>query len=85
MALLGLTKATKGDEDTFDVYEGYRLVDPAPTLSLDPTGRMTRLTLRQKVSELRSAPPKPQSDDPSRPNYAPPLWVPRNSDVDGIV
>lgn len=44
--------------------------------------------LRQKISDLTSKVPEPQSDDPFAPNYAPKMWTPKDDEdnyVTGIV
>lgn len=85
MALLGLRKAEKGDEGVYDVCEGYCLADPTPFLAMDPTGRLAKITLHQKVSELTAPPVKVQSEDPTRPGYAPEMWRPDEAETSGIV
>jgi len=40
--------------------------------------------LTQKVNELKG-PPKPQDQDQTAPNYAPPMWLPQGMRVAGIV
>ena len=55
---------------------GYRLADMT-MFGPQATKEFLEEVLRQKVSELKSGPPAPpQSKDPSKPNYAPPLWEP---------
>jgi hypothetical protein len=66
-ALLGLTKGADGK---------YELQDPVPLVQLDPTGRLERVVLNQKIGALQTGFPKLQSRDPFAPNYAPPLWRP---------
>ena len=73
-ALLGLRKADKDDELQVD---GWTLVD---ITMFGPQVNETyiRSTIRQKISELKAgAPPVPQSDDPRKPGYAPPMWSPK--------
>lgn len=74
--LLGLREATDDDPEVF-VFEGYTLVDPTQYLIMDPRGDLVRHITRQRVNELRNAPPTPQSEDPRKPNYAPPMHRPR--------
>ena len=74
-ALLGLVK-----EGT-----AYELADPTPYIQLDPTGRLESIITRQRVAELTTGFPKLQSDDPRKPNYAPPLWLPNEELAEGIV
>jgi len=55
---------------------GYRLADMT---AYGPQASPAYLeeVLRQKVAVLQGgAPALPQSKDPRKPNYAPPLWVP---------
>ena len=69
---LGLREPT--DEDEI-VYKGYALVDSTlwgPTATKD----FIRQKLAQKVSNLLSETPKPQSDDITKPHYAPKIWIP---------
>ena len=71
-AFLGLIEA---DDDDEPQYEGWTLAD----LTLwGPTARpeFLRRTLKQKVNELNTEMPEMQSDDPSKPFYAPPIWTP---------
>jgi hypothetical protein len=71
-ALLGLVPAEKDDELQ---HEGWALGD----LTLyGPMARPEFLTqmLKQKVNELCSPTPEMQSEDPSKPFYAPPIWEP---------
>jgi len=44
-----------------------------------------RRVLAQYVSELTTLPPEVQSDDPLAPNYAPPMWMPSEEPVSGMV
>lgn len=72
-ALIGIRKATEDDELK---YKGWALVDMT---AFGPQTTMAYLkeVLRQKVSVLEAgAPPKPQSEDPMEPNYAPPMFNP---------
>jgi len=71
-AFLGLIPAEKDDEPQ---HEGWTLGD----LTLyGPMARPEFLTrmLRQKVNELNTPMPEIQSDDPTKPFYAPPMWTP---------
>lgn len=55
---------------------GYRLADPT---AFGPQASPAYLdeVLRQKVAELKAGkPPIPQTQDPMKPHYAQPLWVP---------
>jgi hypothetical protein len=71
-AMLGLKKAEAHDVPQLD---GWALQD---VTQYGPSARPEFLeqTLRQKVSELTTPPPKMQSGDPFEPHYAPPLWQP---------
>ncbi len=78
-ALLGLKKALKEDELQL---EGWTLID---TTMFGPqvTDRYLKEVLRQKVATLKAGPPPvPQPEDPRAPNYAPPLWVPKEAPID---
>jgi len=65
--MLGLIKGEDG---------GYELEDPTPYIQIDPSGRLEEHILQQKINELTKGIPEPQSEDPTKPGYAPPLWVP---------
>ncbi len=55
---------------------GYRLADPT-AFGPQATQAYMDEVLRQKVTTLKAGPPPmPQTKDPTKPNYAPPLWVP---------
>ena len=72
-AILGLRKATDADDLQL---EGFTLLDMT-AFGPQVTEAYLKEVLRQKVSELNSgAPPEPQSDDPRKPNYHPPIWNP---------
>lgn len=72
-SLLGLKKAEK--DDAYQV-DGWTLVD-VTAFGPQATEAYIKEVLRQKVSELKAGPPPmPQSKDPYKPNYAPPIWVP---------
>ncbi len=59
---------------------GYRLADPTQW-GPQATEKFLEEVLRQKIAELTAgAPPVPQSEDPSKPNYAPPMWQPTASE-----
>jgi hypothetical protein len=51
------------------------------------TDRFLDDVLHQKISDLTSKVPEPQSDDRSAPNYAPKMWMPKDEEdsVQGIV
>jgi len=70
--ILGLRKATPSDKLE---HEGWTLVD---ITAFGPAARPEFLEaqLAQRVNELKNPPVKPQSRDPRKPNYAPPMWVP---------
>jgi hypothetical protein len=71
--LLGLKEASKDDSPQMS---GWTLMD-ITAFGPQATENYIKEVLRQKVSELTSGgPPTPQSADPRKPNYAPPLWVP---------
>ena len=80
-AHLGLVKAKEGDEPQQD---GWTLAD---ITMYGPSARpeYLRRVLAQYVSELTTLPPEVQSDDPRAPNYAPPMWVPSDEPVSGMV
>lgn len=80
-ALLGLVRATEEDELR---HEGWTLAD---VTMFGPAARPWYLkrVLIQKVNELISPPLKVQSDDPLAPGYAPPMWVPSEEPVSGMV
>ena len=65
-ALLGLVKGDKGEWVLADVTAYGPMA----------TDKFLGEVLRQKVAELNAPPPKFQSDDPRKPNYAPKLWNP---------
>lgn len=72
-ALLGLEKAPEG----YDLQcEGWKLMDETAH-GPNVTDRYLRNVLEQKVGELTAEIVFPQSDDPRKPNYAPPIWRPR--------
>jgi hypothetical protein len=71
-ALLGLREATDDDEIQ---YDGWALQD-VNLLGIAATDRAIREVLRQKVTSLTSKTPVIQSDDPTAPGYAPPIWMP---------
>jgi hypothetical protein len=83
MELLGLRKANPDDVPEFD---GYALVD---TTAFGPAARPEYLkeVLRQKVTEFKTKPVMPQSEDPRGKNYAPPIFNPnpgQKSDIAGV-
>lgn len=80
-ALLGLRRAGADDVPELD---GWTLAD---ITAYGPAARpeFVEQVLRQKVMALNSAVPKPQSDDPGAPDYAPPMFVPPGGGADGIV
>lgn len=67
--MLGLRRATADDKL---VKDSWTLIDPT---AFGPTARIDFLeeVLAQRVRELNTAPVAPQSKDPRKPNYAPPL------------
>lgn len=72
-ALIGIRKAT--EDDTIK-YKGWCLVDNT-AFGPQASEKYIFEVLRQKVSVLEAgAPPMPQSEDPSEPNYAPPMFIP---------
>ena len=72
-AILGLRKATEKDDIKLD---GWTLIDMT-AFGPQATEAYLKEVLRQKVSELKSgAPGEPQSVDPRKPNYHPPMWNP---------
>ena len=80
-AFLGLRKAEKGEELQ---HEGYALRD----LTLFGVGvrpMFLKSILQQKVSQLLAEFPQTQSDSPMLPHFAPPMWVPDDIPVSGIV
>lgn len=80
-AFLGLVKAKEDDEPQQD---GWALAD---ITMYGPSARpeYLRRVLAQKVSELTTLPPEMQSDDPLAPHYAPPMWMPSEEPVSGMV
>jgi len=80
-AFLGLVKAEEGDEPQQD---GWTLAD---ITMYGPSARPEYLkrVLAQKVSELTTLPPETQSENPLAPNFAPPMWVPSDEPVSGMV
>lgn len=71
--LLGLRKAK--EKDTY-VLNGWTLLDPT-AFGPQATEAYIEEVLRQKVSELEAgAPPAVQSEDRTKPGYAPPMWQP---------
>ena len=80
--LIGLRKAEEGEEL---VVDGWTLADRT-AWGPQATESYIKEVLRQKVAEIKAgAPPKPQSEDPFEPNYAPPIWMPSGEPVSGIV
>lgn len=70
--LIGLVKAEEGEPHS---YEGWKLVDRTlfgPKVLPEYLDEV----LRQKVTALNAPMPSIQSEDPRRPNYAPPMWRP---------
>jgi hypothetical protein len=68
-ALLGLVKEPSSPT-------GYRLSDGTAFGPQATQGYLDEV-LRQKISTLKSGQPEyPQSQDPSKPGFAPSLWVP---------
>jgi len=67
--MLGLRKATADDKL---VKDGWTLADPT---AFGPSARDYFLeeVLAQRVKELTTPPAVPQSKDPRKPNYAPPM------------
>ena len=64
-------------EDDAIQVDGWTLVD-LTMFGSQVTETYLREVIRQKVSELKAgAPPVPQSDDPRKPGYAPPMWEPK--------
>jgi hypothetical protein len=81
--LLGLRKATEDDKL---VKDGWTLADMT-MFGPQATDDYMREVLRQKISELTTAPPAPQSADMRKPGFAPPMWrpSPMEAEVSGIV
>jgi len=81
-AYLGLRRATEADAKE-DQVDGWALQDlTAFGVTADP--HILHAILTQKVNELKG-PPKPQDQDQTAPNYAPPMWLPQGMRVAGIV
>ena len=80
-AFLGLVKAKKDDEPQLG---GWTLAD-VTMWGPSATAEFLKRVLAQKVSELTAPMPEVQSDDPLAPNYAPPLWMPSDTPVTGMV
>jgi hypothetical protein len=77
---LGLRLATSDDNATLIVKDkkgrGWVLVDMT-MFGPSATEAYLHEVCRQKVAEVDAgAPPTLQSEDPRKPNYAPPLWQP---------
>ena len=80
--LIGLRKAEEGEGL---VVGGWTLADRT-AWGPQATESYIKEVLRQKVAEVKAGqPPKPQSEDPFAPNYAPPIWKPSGEPVTGIV
>jgi hypothetical protein len=80
---LGIRKADEGDNPILVVKDKkgreWALVDMT-MFGPSATETYLREVCRQKVAELEAGtPPAVQSDDPRKPNYAPPLWMPPES------
>lgn len=73
-ALLRLRKATKDDDQEL-VIGGYTLANIAE-YGPNATTRFLKTILMQRINELNSTPEIPQSEDRSKPNYAPPMFDP---------
>ena len=71
-ALLGLKKAQDGDAPALKGYALEDITQYGPAAS----EKYLEAVLRQKVNELTTPMPAVQSDDPSKPHYAPPMFVP---------
>jgi hypothetical protein len=72
-AFIGL-KRTDDEADPYAV-DGWTLEDPTQFGPGANDQYIIRVT-RQKVSELTSPMPTPQSKDPRKPHFAPVLWTP---------
>ena len=70
--MLGLKKAGADDKPELDGWALEDIVSYGPTASQEFLAQL----LLQKVNELRMKIPKPQSNDPLAPHFAPTLWQP---------
>lgn len=73
-AQLGLKEAEEDDEPVLD---GWALAD-ATLWGPQATENFLKVKLHQLVGELNASVVEMQDKDPSKPNYAPPMWVPRD-------
>ncbi len=70
--MLGLKKASEEDKPQTDDWALEDIVSYGPTANKEFLEQL----LRQKVNELTSKIPIPQSKDPLAPHFAPTLWQP---------
>lgn len=72
--LLNLRKSSK-DDDPELIFGGWTFMD-FTMYGAQANQNFLKAILRQRVGELNSKPPIPQSDDRSKDNYAPPMFDP---------
>ena len=72
LELLGI-RPVRDDDDI--VHEGYALMDVTQFGPL-ATERYIRAVLVSRVSMLKQQPPRIQSEDRTKPGYAPPMVIP---------
>lgn len=84
LEILGLRKATDEDEIQFD---GHTFVD-ITAYPANARPDYLRNVIRQLLSEWKTKPSKPQTEDPFEKNYAPPIFNPfpgeRREDMPGV-
>lgn len=86
MVFLGIREATEDDEVTYasDSGQKYALTD-ITVFGVNVRPEFLKAILMQKVSSFTCPVPVLQSTDPAQPHYAPPLWIPDDIPVTGIV
>jgi len=86
MVFLGIHEATKDDDMTYSVDGGkeFALTD-ITIFGVNVRPEFLKAILMQKVSSFSCPAPEIQSTDPSKPHYAPALWIPDDVPVSGIV
>lgn len=86
MHLMGLRKVTEADRkrETFKLeYDGLTLIDPTQ-YGLNVREETLHLILQGKVATFRTKPKEPQSKDRRKPNYAPPMFLPKDQKAGGM-
>ena len=86
MVFLGIREATKDDELTYSVNGGqeFALTD-ITVFGVNVRSEFLKSILMQKVNSFICPAPEYQSTNPSKPHYAPALWIPDDVPVSGIV